>query len=394
MRTALLVAIFVFQFGLCFAGDSLVCPKCDRQYATSPKYCSHDGCKLKLKRQALKGCPRCQKSFHHGEKFCPFDGVKLELRKPLSRRCKTCRRVFSGGEVFCPTHGTRLEALSEEQAEPQPKKPTTQIIKNPKPIDDPRTRPDETRPDETRPDETKASPEDSSQSSDPEGKPKVAKLQSHGKTRSYKFAATNKSTAVLPFRMAKPGLVQFRANFRGNSEVILVVHAPGQVKPIARKQGISPLALDIEIGEGQVNASKLANKAFEVWVVLSSGASALGQLSITTPKISEPKASDKKTEKRDKDVIAFELGKKGTYVTDIDCDKLGRLELHVSFPAGREVVAILTSRNTRKKLLEKRGSSPLSMVFQATPKHKRFQLLLIDFSRKPLKGKIKVSKPS
>jgi RNA polymerase subunit RPABC4/transcription elongation factor Spt4 len=370
------------------ADDALSCPKCQRNYPREPRYCPADGAALKKIKAPQRACPRCGLVFARGQKFCPNDGFKLVLHKALARHCKKCQRSFSGGEMFCPFDGQNLIPKAKPKLEPSaPKRQASKVVKVPLAARD-----------------------------------KGAAASKVTLTRQLikKFAASSKNTAVIPFQMAKGGEVDITVEFAGDAKVLVLLYAPGFVKPIAKRDGLSPVKLKASVDEATVSLKK----KFELWIVLRDGADSFGKVTFQLPtngfvkdsnKVHKAKLVSKKTKslqiteaipsppsKKSKAAVAknilkmdFKLDSKGNYNGDFEVDKDGRLDIKVDFGKGKELVVILRNRLKMTPLVDKRGQSPIQLFYQVTGGQRKFRLWIINFADKDKsgRGKIVVTKP-
>lgn len=346
------------------AQEQLHCPECERAYPAQPKYCTKDGTKLEERVYDVKGCPRCQRSFDKGEKYCPWDGNELKQTRPAERACQKCGRVYSGGEVFCSKDGAPLggevlrPAPAKAPAEPEPAGPLKPEPVGPKP---PKTT------------ILKAPP------SPPPGEVR--------RSVDMSFTASSNSTGFLPFSLSRPGVIEVTAEFVGEGPAVVVLHAPGQIKPVAKKEGPSPIVLRYQVS----NAAISLGRDFEVWVVRNSKAPARGELTVSMPfdprdvkrekRAAPARPKGQKPEGKDDgegELIKFKLGK--TFYHPFEANKLGRYELEVNYPGKAEVAVFVIDAITRKKLATKSGRSPLKLSFQATPKTRKLALIISDFS--------------
>jgi RNA polymerase subunit RPABC4/transcription elongation factor Spt4 len=386
----LILGVFVLlccSFGAVqgFADDALSCPKCERHYKKQPRYCPKDGVRLKQVLIPKKACPNCGLVFANGENFCPTDGFKLKVHEPIARSCKKCDRIFSGGEVFCPFDGQSLGA-SHAGLPKIAVKPIT-VPKEPIQLENPPNRVEKLKP-----------------------TPRMTKQLVK------KFAASGKNTAVLPFQMSKGGRVNVTVEFAGDSKILVLLYAPGFVKAVAKKEGLSPVKLEVSID----SATAALNKDFELWVVHRDGAEVFGKVTFDLPfsgfakelpspddaikktaQTINPKASIKKEKNpapkakgsRSKDRFAFELNKAGTFSKTIEVKGSGRLDLKAEFEGKGNIIVFLQNPETRVRLIEKRGSSPLQLFYQVTGKKRSFRLWVVDFDGKQLKGHVTITQP-
>lgn len=379
------------------ADEALSCPKCDRHFPKQPRYCPSDGAKLKNAKVPQMGCPHCGLVFAKGEKFCPADGFKLKVRKPVSRVCKKCDRSYSGGEMFCPFDGQTLAADSRLRVPELTKKsgfkePVKEVARIPNP---------------------KVKP----------GKIKAEAVLVRQVVR--KFAATPKKTAMIRFKLKTAGTIKATVQYSSDVKVIAYLFAPGFTKPIATKEGFSPLTLESSIDE----ATLTLKKDFEVWVAPRDGEEVFGKVTLSLPtdgfegdeKEPEPKKDiakksvdpaklvkpieDPKTFKGTKvrnkkakpssraETVPFKLDSKGTFSHEFKVLANGRIDARVEFDSGRTLYVKLRDPKKRRDLVEKQGKGQVQLFYQVTGGARTFRLWVIDLEGKASQGKITITKP-
>lgn len=385
----------VLALGTVSADDALHCPKCDRHFPKEPRYCPGDGTRLKRVKMPQMGCPHCGRVFINGEKFCPADGFKLKLQKPVARICKKCQRSFSGGEMFCPFDGQGLAADTRSRELKVAKKPAPETPKEPVRL----------------------------------VKPKIESKKAKAKatlTRQVvrKFAATPKKTGMIRFALTKAGTMKARVEYSGDMKVIVYLFAPGFTKPIATKEGFSPLVLESSIDEATITLKK----KFEVWVAPRDGTEVFGKVTLTLPtdgfseevedtpkkkpesskpkdpkldiaKKAEPKPKSavkptKKSESRSKEeTLPFKLDSAGTFSHVFKVEENGRIDVRVEFDSGRELYVKLRDPKKKVDLVRKQGKGPIQLFYQVTGGARTFRLWIIDLEGKSSQGKITITKP-
>ncbi|MDF1667713.1 MAG: zinc ribbon domain-containing protein, partial [Planctomycetota bacterium] len=391
------LSIFIGSFNVS-ADDALSCPKCDRHFPKEPRYCPSDGAKLKKAQVPQMGCPHCGLVFAKGEKFCPADGFKLKVRKPVARVCNKCQRSFTGGEMFCPFDGQTLAADKNfKEPEVAKKDVVKEPFKEPVRIPAPKVKPVKVKADAvlTR---------------------KIVR----------KFAATPKKTAMVRFKVAKAGTIKARVEYSSDVKIIAYLFAPGFTKPIATKEGFSPLTISSSIDEATI----LLKKDFEVWVAPRDGEDIFGKVTLSLPtdgfvtEEKEPKAkvdvvkktavdpgallkpvpdpkslkgvqaAAKKAAASSKVVsLPFSLGSKGTFSHEFKVVANGRIDVRVEFDSGRTLYVKLRDPKKRRDLVEKQGTGPVQLFYQVTGGARTFRLWVIDLEGKASQGKITITKP-
>lgn len=380
------------------ADDALSCPKCDRHFPKEPRYCPSDGAKLKKAKVPQMGCPHCGLVFAKGEKYCPADGFQLKVRKPVARVCNKCQRSFTGGEMFCPFDG---QTLATDKSFKEPETAKKDVVKEPfkEPVRIPKP------------------------------KVKVAKTKSGAVlTRKVvrKFAATPKKTAMIRFKVAKAGTIKARVEYSSDVKIIAYLFAPGFTKPIATKEGFSPLTVESSVDDATI----LLKKDFEVWVAPRDGEDIFGKVTLSLPTdgfdkeeseaeakvdivkktpvdkgnlvkpIPDPKAlkgtkvEDKKSKANSKaETLPFSLGSKGTFSHEFKVLGNGRVDVRVEFDTGRTLYVKLRDPKKRRDLVEKQGTGPVQLFYQVTGGARTFRLWVIDLEGKASQGKITITKP-
>jgi len=373
------------------AGESLVCPRCARGYALAPKHCVDDGALLRRQIQQARACPDCPRVFVSGELFCPDHGRRLVAAKPAGHRCPDCGKRFSKGETFCPRDGRRLVADANELTRPSGV---------------------------AAPEIARAGPKDASTPGKASPEPAAGKAEDTRRRLSLSFTATTTSTAVLPLKIYEPGKLGVRVRFSGDERVLILVYGPNHGRPIGQRAGESPLDFEVEVPKTALGLGE----RFELWVVRQDGRPALGEVDLRIPggaaaaapavgpapvgpgavkgkALAIAKANSVaglkglKAVPKGRGGSRFALKKGKPWFRDIEASREGRLEIQLRFPKGKELVAVLIDRKTRKKLAEVRGKAPLQLFAQATPKRRSFRLLLVDFRNQSIEGEIRVIGP-